>query len=295
MTLTGTEIEGDRDIISCWKLGPQVTGGRWYEIFRARPKTLGADSDFDYVIKTINPALPQALKQKAIDRLGREAFATEAVMHNAVIRLLDAELDVAPFFLVQPWVYGRSLDRFLASAQQVAINRLMWVLRQTAEGIHAGHQCGRVHLGLDPSHVLLGRTGRVKLIGWSQSHGIGEQVWLPHDQVQLASYMAPECFVEGYRASKASDVYSLGTLIYKVLTLQTPFTGTSIESIRQAMRQQVAVDLMIRQPLCPRPLYRLVRKMLSKNPLHRPSFPEVLEHLVSIEIEHLADMTVIPL
>lgn len=295
MTLTGTQPKNQDDIVSCWKLGPQVTGGRWYDIFRARPKTLPVDSDFDYVIKTINPSLPHADKQKAIDRLGREAFATEAILHNSVIRLLDAELDVAPFFLVQPWVYGRSLDRFFASAQQVAINRLMWVLRQTAEGIHAGHQCGRVYLGLDPSHVLLGRTGRVKLIGWSQSHGIGERVWLPNDQVQAARYMAPECFVDGYRANVASDVFSMGALIYQSLTLATPFSGSSFDKVKQAVRQKTNVDLMIRQPLCPQPLYRLVRKMLSKNPHHRPGFTEVLESLISIEIEHLSDMTVIPL
>ena len=296
MTATSTQTnEQENNIISCWQLGQQVTGGRWYEIFRARPKTLPQDSDFDYVIKTINPLLPHADKQKAIDRLGREAFATEAIMQNAVIRLLDAELDKAPFFLVQPWVYGRSLDRFFASAQQIAINRLMWVLRQIAEGVHAGHQCGRVYLGLDPSHVLLGRTGRVKLIGWSQSHGIGERAWLPHDQLQAARYMAPECFVDGYRASKASDVFSLGVLIYQSLTLKTPFTGASVDGIKQALRQQSAVDLMIRQPLCPKPLYRLVRKMLSRNPQHRPQFGEVLEALISVEIEHLSDMTVIPL
>ena len=296
MTATSTQTnEQENNIISCWQLGQQVTGGRWYEIFRARPKTLSQDSDFDYVIKTINPLLPHADKQKAIDRLGREAFATEAIMQNAVIRLLDAELDKAPFFLVQPWVYGRSLDRFFASAQQIAINRLMWVLRQIAEGVHAGHQCGRVYLGLDPSHVLLGRTGRVKLIGWSQSHGIGERAWLPQDQLQAARYMAPECFVDGYRASKASDVFSLGVLIYQSLTLKTPFTGASVDGIKQALRQQSAVDLMIRQPLCPKPLYRLVRKMLSRNPQHRPQFGEVLEALISVEIEHLSDMTVIPL
>ena len=295
MTLTETQLRDQDNIISCWKLGPQVTGGRWYDIYRARPKTLSADSDFDYVIKIINPTLPHADKQKAIDRLGREAFATDTVMHNSVIRLLDAELDVAPFFLVQPWVYGRSLDRFFASAQQVAINRLMWVLRQTAEGIHAGHQCGRVYLGLDPSHVLLGRTGRVKLIGWSQSHGIGERAWLPHDQIQNARYMAPECFSDGYHASRASDVFALGALIYQSLSLATPYSGASIDCIKQAVRQKSNVDLMIRQPLCPQPLYRLVRKMLSRNPLHRPDFAEVLEALISIEIEHLGDMTVIPL
>ncbi len=295
MTLTGTQINEQEEIISCWKLGPQVTGGRWYDIYRARPKTLSQNSDFDYVIKTINPMLSHAHKQKAIDRLGRESLATEAIRHNAVIRLLDAELDVAPFFLVQPWVYGRSLDRFFASAQQVAINRLMWVLRQIAEGVHAGHLCGRVYLGLDPSHVLLGRTGRVKLIGWSQSHGVGERTWLPHDQLQAARYMAPECFTDGYRASTSSDVFSLGVLIYQSLTRQTPFTGSSVDVIKQALRKQSAVDLMIRQPLCPKPLYRLVRKMLSRNPSHRPEFSEVLELLISVEIEHLSDMTVIPL
>lgn len=295
MELTGTQPGKQDEIISCWKLGQQVTGGSWYEIFRARPKTLAEGSDFDYVIKTINPALPHADKQKAIDRLGREAFATETVVHNSVIRLLDAELDSAPFFLVQPWIYGRSLDRFFASAHQIAINRLLWVVRQIAEGVHAGHQCGRVYLGLDPSHVLLGRTGRVKLIGWSQSHGVGERVWLPHDRLQGARYTAPECFADGYRASKASDVFSLGVLIYQAMCQTVPFRGLTIERQREALQQECAVDLMIRQPLCPRPLYRMVRKMLSRNPIHRPDFGEVLETLISIEIEHLSDMTVISL
>jgi serine/threonine-protein kinase len=295
MTLTETQLNEQENVVSCWKLGPQVTGGRWYDIYRAKPKTLGENSDYDYVVKVINPLLPHADKQKAIDRLGREAFATEAIVHNSVIRLLDAELDQAPFFLVQPWVYGRSLERFFSTAQQVPLNRLMWVIRQVAEGIHAGHQCGRVYLGLDPSHVLLGRTGRVKLIGWSQSHGIGERTWLPHDQVQLARYTAPECFVDGYRACRASDVYSLGALIYQAVSQQVPFNGVSVESIRDAVRQQTPVDLMIRQPLCPAALYRLVRRMLAKNPAHRPTFHDVLESLITIEIEHLSDMSIIPL
>lgn len=295
MTLTGTQLSDQENIVSCWKLGPQVTGGRWYDIFRARPKTLANHSEFDYVIKVINPLLPTADKQKAIDRLGREAFATEAIVHNSVIRLLDAELDQAPFFLVQPWVYGRTLDRFFSSAQQIPINRLMWVIRQIAEGIHAGHQCGRVYFGLDPSHVLLGRTGRIKLIGWSQSHGIGERAWLPHDQVQLARYTAPECFVDGYRACKLSDVYSLGAMIYHAVSQKAPFTGATVDAIRAAVRQEKAIDLMIQQPLCPPPLYRLVRKMLSKNPANRPAFHDVLESLITIEIEHLSDMTVLPL
>ena len=154
---------------------------------------------------------------------------------------------------------------------------------------------GRVHLGLDPSHVLLGRTGRVTMIGWSQSHPFGELAWLPHDQLQLAMYTAPECFQTTYRADFASDVYSLGALIYKSLSRRAPFDGQTVKSIAESATKTAAVDLMIKQPSCPPALYRLVRKMLDRNPAKRPSMRLTLESLIAIEIEHLTDPTLIAL
>ena len=98
--------DGPENVISVWRLGDQVIGGgRYYNIFRAAPKSLAADSKYDYVIKVINPDLCETLVANAIDRLSREAIATEQICQPNVIRLLDAELDRAPFFLVQPWIY----------------------------------------------------------------------------------------------------------------------------------------------------------------------------------------------
>lgn len=282
-------------IVSYWKLGKPVTAGRWYHIYRAKPKSLDHHASFDYVVKMVNPHLKSAKLQHALDRLGREALATEQIVHNNVIRLLDAELDRAPFFLVQPWMPGKSFDRFQSATPQTTLNRLVWVARQVAEAIYAGHESGRVHLGLDPSHILLGRTGRVTMIGWSQSHPVGELAWMPHDRLQLASYTAPECFHTDYRATFASDVYSLGALIYKSLSRQAPFEGQSVKAVAHAAMNSSTVDLMIKQPLCPPSLYRMVRKMLSKNPQKRPSMREVLESLIAIEIEHLSDPTMIAL
>jgi len=282
-------------IVSYWKLGKPVTAGRWYNIFRAKPKSLGANSPYDYVVKMVNPHLRTNRLQHALDRLGREAIATEQIVHNNVIRLLDAELDRAPFFLVQPWMPGRSFDRFQSANKQTTLNRLVWVARQVTEAIHAGHEKGRVHLGIDPSHVLLSRTGRVTMIGWSQSHPVGELAWMPHDQVQMAMYTAPECFLTSYRADFASDVYSLGAFIYKSLCRRAPFEGQSVKDIAEAATKSMTIDLMIKQPLCPPALYRLVRKMLDRNPAKRPNMRMVLESLIAIEIEHLCDPTLIAL
>ena len=287
---------GKRDqVVSFWKIGQPVTAGHWYHIFRAKPKSLGPEHEYDYVIKFVNPELPTTKLQFALDRLGREAIATEQIMHNNVIRLLDAEIDQAPFFLVQPWMPGKSLDRFQASDCHTTVNRLIWLARQIAEALHASHEHGRVHLGLDPSHVLLGPTGRTSLIGWSQSHPVGTEAWLPHDRLQLAKYTAPECFDKGYYASFASDVYALGALMYKMFSRSAPYEGQTVAEVAAAAQKSLPVDLMFSQPLCPPAIYRLVRRMLLKNPSKRPGMREVLEKLISAEIEHLCDPTQIML
>lgn len=281
--------------LSCWLLGQQITGGRWYNLFRAAPKTSSEPNRFRYVLKIVNPHLDDNDKGKAIDRLGREALATEKMAHPNIIRLLDAELDKAPFFLVQPWIAGKSLDRLFSRAPHLPLTRMLWVLRQIAEGVRAGHENGRVYLGLDPSHVLIGKTGRVTLIGWSQSHGFQESAWMPQDRIQSARYMAPECFDADYRATPASDVYALGALIYQALTRTAPFDGPTIEAIEQQHREAIPEDLVLIQSHTPPRLSGLVKQMLMKTPAHRPSLSEVLDQLISIEIEHLSDARLIRL
>lgn len=282
-------------VISCWRLGPQVSGSRWYSIFRAAPKTYSQESEHDFVLKIINPELSTELVPRAIDRLGREAHATEQIIQPNVIRLLDAELDQAPFFLVQPWISGRSLDSLLSRAPHLSLSRMLWVLRQTAEGVRAGHEKGRVHLGIDPSHVIIGSTGRVSLLGWSNSHMEGEATWLPHDRLQLARHTAPECFENNYRANVLSDVYALGSMIYHAIALRPPFEGQTIDAVKNHHRESIAEDLVFIQPDCPIRLSSLVKQMLIKNPSARPSFREVLNELILIEIEYLSDSTLLQL
>lgn len=282
-------------VVSCWRLGEQVTGGRYYNIFRAAPKSLSADANHDYVIKLVNPELGRDEIQPAMDRLGHEAIATEQILHPNIVRLLDAELDQAPFFLVQPWVYGRSLDALLSCAPHFSLSRMLWVLRQVAEGVRAGHEKGRVYLGIDPSHVLIGKTGRVTLIGWAHSRAVDEPASFSQDKLQLARFAAPETFDGDYRANPASDVYSMGVLVYTALALSSPFFGQSIKQVSSAHNNIIPEDLIFAQPDCPARLSSLVKQMMSKCPEARPSFRHVLNELISIEIEHLSDAALIQL
>jgi len=86
-----TKHNNVNSIISCWRLGEQITGGRWYHTFRAAPRTMNSGARHDFVIKIIAPNLGQTEQHQAIDRLSREAMATEQILHPNVIRLLDAD------------------------------------------------------------------------------------------------------------------------------------------------------------------------------------------------------------
>lgn len=282
-------------VISYWRLGQQITGGRWYNIYRAAPKSVHNDYGYGYAIKLINPNLSVEHRGIAIDRMGREVVATERIVHPNVVRLLDAELDRAPFFLVQPWIEGRSLDQFLASAQQMSLSRLLWAIRQITEGIRASHEAGRAHLGIEPTHFMLGRNGRVTMLGWSQSQRFGEKAGFSHGQLQSSWFTAPECFNENYLANPASDIYSLGTMIYHTMSTQSPFAGSTIEATKRLQCHHLPVDLQFVQKCCPPALSRLVKEMVLKNAAHRPTLREVLNRLISLEIEHLTDPAIIML
>ena len=281
--------------ISYWTTGPQLTGSRWYQIFRATPKSLEREASFDYVIKLANTELAGNQFAKAVARLGREAAAIDSISHPTIIPLLDAELDNAPFFLVQPWIPGDSLDRFLSAAQDVSLVRCLWIFRQVAEAIAAAHDQERAYLGLDPSHVLLGSGGRILLIGWSRSHVVGNLLSFPCDNLQLARYSAPETLDPGALSHRASDVYALGALVYRILAGKLPIHGKDASTIAWAHRQGLFVDLIRVQPACPPRLSNLVRQMVSVKPEGRPSIREVLNELISIEIEHLENPTLIRL
>ncbi len=274
-------------MISIWRLDELVTGGRWYQVFRAAPKSLTDPNSHDYILKLVNPELPSDQASLALERLGREAIATDMIQHPGIIPLLDAEQDRPPFFLVQPWIAGGSLDKFYASANDISLTRTLWIVRQVVEAISAAHDAGRVYLGLQPAHVLLGTGGRVTLIGWSNSHAIDEKVRLPDSDMTQARYRAPETFDSECRASAANDIYSIGAFIYNAISGSTPFNASDWQNLARLHCTKAPVSLQNNQPLCPPRLSRLVDDMLSKFPVQRPRIREILDELISIELEYL--------
>ena len=252
--------------ISYWRLGEQVTGGGLCEIYRAAPKSLAELSAFDYVVKVVNPNLSTVQTMAAVDRLGREAAACDSVAHHGILPLLDAELDKPPFYIVQPWIEGGTLSRFMAVAPDISLVRCLWLLRQIAETIVAAHDCQRVYLGLNPTHILMGSGGRILLNGWGDSAVVGQPVLSQGNRFHEQQYTAPENFGDDALAQTASDVYSLGMLIHQLVGGRLPFRESSNSEVVWNRQQKRPIELIRVQPTTPIALSNLAENMLEIEP-----------------------------
>ncbi len=292
-------LTGSTATISGWRLGKKLHEGRWLNQYEAA--TIASDSSsFDYIFKSIKPGLSKLMLDQAISRLTAEAIVTEQVQQKNVVPLLDAELDQAPFFLIQPLIRGASLSQLIEVHQPIPLSRVLWLVRQTAEAISAVHDFHRTYCGVHPSHLLISQSGEVSIIGWGNSLSIGESANTPLGQnavhpFWLAHYVAPEMFDPSYRATEASDVYSLGALIYRLFAGHPPFAANEFQRLKHLTQSKIHTDLQVLQESCPGALNQLVNHMLSKDPARRPNMKVLLDQLISLEIEFLQDHTEITL
>ncbi len=258
-------------------------------LYHVQPQGTQNPHRSDYLLKTVRSGLTFQRQSEAIDRLSRRLVASELVDHHGMPPVLDAELDRAPFFLVEPFAEGYSLHKVRERAKSVSLSKVIWIARQIAEVIAAAHNARKTHLGINPEKIIVDETGRVVVNGWSNSHHFGSRCWLPWSSIAEIRLRAPECFLADYQAQPAADVYALGVAWYWLFSGSWPVTGPSMEVLQQQHQQVIPGELSCVCPWIPTELSRLIHMMLAKNPIRRPGIHTVLEKMFSIEIDYLHD------
>jgi serine/threonine-protein kinase len=255
-------------------------------VYQARP----ADGD---------PSLPPryALKllrrewegsPQAVASIRREAAAGRAVSSRHVVSLLASHTGRAPYFLVFPWLAGETLTARLLRLGPLNVNAALWIARQIAQGLVPLFQAGWRHGDIKPENVLISGAGHVTLLDLGSARRHDEQESIVEPTMGTVHYLAPEAITSRYRGDIRSDLYSLGVMLYQMLSGRLPFEGAQVGEIIRQHRQQEAPPLRQSSPLIPREVAGFVHSLLAKQPLRRPQTPqEAVERLVKLEIEAL--------
>lgn len=270
-------------VLGRWRLGEQLGAGSTTRVHVARPINCRLEGPADYAVKRIAPS--HAADPLAVGMLQREAFVGRHVSHPHLAPVLAAHVDAPPYYFVMPLLSGETLARRLTGLTPLEAAEALWIARQAAEALAALHRAGWRHGDVKPANLFVASSGHVTLIDLGFARRIPE----PADSIEpfcgTPAYTAPECFCPALRVTEQADVYNLGVTLFEMLAGRRPFDSEEPELLAKAHAQTTPPDLRHLVPAAPTEVAQLIRRMLAKEPLRRPSSRELVEELVHLEIE----------
>ena len=256
--------------LGAYRLISLIGKGGFAEVWLAEQLNLNRQ----VAVKVI-PEVPRDLAdQHYIERFTREAKAVAQLDHSGILPVIDYGRTDGYLYLVTPYVRGGSLQKRL-NHESLRRAEAFDIFERVMEGLAYAHQHGIVHRDLKPGNILLHNDGRAVIADFGVAKIENDTLALTQNGMILGSpeYMAPEQLM-GY-AEYRSDLYSMGIILYQLLTGRVPFTGSTpwevgIHQLRDA--------IPLPDVLVPLPMELFLAKALQKRPEERfANAPEMLQ------------------
>lgn len=294
-----------------YQIMQSIGKGGMGEVFLAYDTTCGRR----IALKQIRPDL--SAHKQLYRRFLKEARITSQLTHPAIIPIYAIHSDDDQTFYTMPYVEGQTLKQLLRTARQHerkgekldhiagSIPALMRIFLSICQAVAYSHSKGVLHRDLKPENIIVGQYGQIVILDWglavlakkSQDTDQGLTDEVPQDRsahqltnlgkvVGTVAYMAPERAM-GHAANFQTDIYSLGVILYQLLTLRQPFYRASLKEFRQNMHLETLYDPIGVAPYrdVPRSLSRVVLKCLAVDASQRYKTVDELIHDIENYIE----------
>ena len=251
---------------------PQI--GRPVAIKTVRPESVGGES-----------------AQELEARFVKEARLAGRLQHANIVTVYDVGREGDICFIAMEYVDGKPLTRYLGAANTLPLAVKVGMIRQVAEALGHAHERGVLHRDVKPGNILVGSDGRVKVTDF----GIGKFTGASTSELTRAghmvgspAYMSPEQ-VKGEKLDGRSDLFSLGIVLYELLTGARPFPGESITTLVYQILHTEPKDPLEWKADLPIATREVIARLLAKSPDRRPAdaraFVEELNRIEKIHRE----------
>jgi tRNA A-37 threonylcarbamoyl transferase component Bud32 len=204
-----------------------------------------------------------------VTRFRREAQSAAALNHPNVVSVFDTGSDDGTHFIVMEYIRGKTLSEVIREDAPLLPQRAAEIAEGVAQALAFAHQAGIIHRDVKPGNIMLTPTGDVKVMDFGIARATAsESLTQTATVLGTATYFSPEQ-AQGEPVDARSDIYSLGVVLYEMLTGRPPFSGDSAVTIAYKHVREDPVPPSRLNPDVPAALDAVVMKCLAKNPENR--------------------------
>ncbi len=233
-------------------------------VYRARDKML----ERDVAIKLLRDDYSD--NDEFRERFRQEARAAANLSHPNIVTVHDFGYDVGKLFIVMEYIPGSDMKTLIRRRGRVSVRDTIHLMTQACAGIGYAHRAGLVHCDVKPHNMLVTHDKRLKVTDFGIARALSS---IKHDEYSDVVWGSPQYFspeqATGAAPSPASDVYSLGIILYELLTGTLPFLAKTPEELARLHLTQIPVPLSEYVPGISPALEQIVAKVLAKEPARR--------------------------
>jgi eukaryotic-like serine/threonine-protein kinase len=268
-------MEGKR-ISGRYRIIKLIGGGGMANVYLAHDVIL----DREVAIKMLR--IDFANEEEFIKRFQREAQSATSLTHPNIVSIYDVGEEDDLYYIVMEYVHGMTLKQYIQQHSPVHVDKALDIMKQLTLAMSHAHQNHIVHRDIKPHNILLDEEGNVKITDFGIAMALSAtSITQTNSVLGSVHYLSPEQ-ARGGMATKKSDIYSLGIVMFELLTGRLPFSGESAVSIALKHLQSETPSLKRWNPDIPQSVENIVLKATAKDPFRRyESLEEMDEDLFS--------------
>ncbi|MDZ5474388.1 Stk1 family PASTA domain-containing Ser/Thr kinase [Bacillus sp. 31A1R] len=254
-----------------YKILEMIGGGGMANVYLAHDMIL----DRDVAVKVLR--LDFANDEEFIRRFHREAQSATSLAHPNIVNIFDVGEEDSIYYIVMEYVAGQTLKQYIQQHPSIQVEEVIDIMQQLTSAISHAHQNHIIHRDIKPHNILIDGNGNVKITDFGIAMALSAtSITQTNSVLGSVHYLSPEQ-ARGGMANRKSDIYSLGIVMFELLTGRLPFSGESAVSIALKHLQSETPSLRRWNPSIPQSVENIVLKATAKDPFHRYNSVDEME------------------